>query len=319
VGLGDDGAVTEHLAEGANDFVLRHPLEDIALADPVDWNEMAAARSQPAGRDRRSPTPAATRKRTAIQHLKSALVEDRIHLLYQPVVDAKDGKVKKVEALLRWRKPRAEKETLTDLIWSAERSPVIFKLENWILDQSFQAAAGWSAAGLEGVRVNVNLSAREFPRADLVGRVTQRLAASGLEPSAIGLEITETSSMQKFDQVAEQIHQLIAKGIELWLDDFGTGHSSLEWLSHLPLQGVKIPGTFVERLPERCCKTIVSRVIDLAHDLGLEVIAEGVEKEEQRDFLAARGCDFFQGYLFHKALPAARLPSALGNPDPGRG
>ena len=272
---------------------------------------MAAKTRRPAGRERRSPTPAATRKRDAIQHLKSAVMEDRIHLLYQPVVRASDGAAVKVEALLRWRKPKAETETLADLIWLAERSPVIFKLENWILDRSFQAAAGWAKAGLTGVRVNVNLSAREFPRADLVERVRLRLAGSGLGPGAIGLEITETSRMQNFDQVAEQIHELIGKGIELWLDDFGTGHSSLEWLSHLPLHGVKIPGTFVERLPERCCRVIVARVIDLAHDLGLEVIAEGVEKEEQRDFLGENGCDYFQGFLFHAAMPAKKLPAVL--------
>ena len=278
---------------------------------------MAARRSPPARPDRRSPTPAATRKRNAIQHLKSALIEDRIHLLYQPVVRATDARVTKVEALLRWRKPKAEKEMLTELIWSAERSPVIFKLENWILDRSFQAAAGWAQAGLQDVRVNVNLSAREFPRADLVQRVTHRLAGSGLDPGAIGLEITETSSMHKFDEVAEQIHELIDKGIELWLDDFGTGHSSLEWLSHLPLHGVKIPATFVKRLPERFCRVIVQRVIDLAHDLGLEVIAEGVETEEQRDFLAESRCDYFQGFLFHAAMPAKTLPEALSGAERG--
>lgn len=272
---------------------------------------MATRKSRPAGRERRSPTPAATRKRDAIQHLKTAVAEDRVHLLYQPVVRASDAKVTKVEALLRWRRPKAEKAVLTELIWSAERSPVIFKLENWILDQSFQAAAGWAEAGVEGVRVNVNLSAREFPRADLGERVRLRLAGSGLGPGAIGLEITETSSMHKFDEVAEQIHALIDKGIELWLDDFGTGHSSLEWLSHLPLHGVKIPGTFVERLPERACRVIVARVIDLAHDLGLEVIAEGVETAEQRDFLGESGCDYFQGFLFHPALAAKRLPALL--------
>jgi EAL domain-containing protein (putative c-di-GMP-specific phosphodiesterase class I) len=280
---------------------------------------MAARRTRPrpAARDRRSPTPAATRKRDAIQHLKAAVAEDRVHLLYQPVVRATDSEVTKVEALLRWRKPKAEKEMLTELIWSAERSPVIFKLENWILDQSFQAAAGWAEAGVEGVRVNVNLSAREFRRADLVRRVTRRLAGSHLDPRAIGLEITETSSMYKLDEVAAQLHELIDKGIELWLDDFGTGHSSLEWLSHLPLQGVKIPGTFVKRLPERCCRVIVQRVIDLAHDLGLEVIAEGVETEEQRDFLAESGCDYFQGFLFHAAMPARKLPAVLAGA--GRG
>jgi EAL domain-containing protein (putative c-di-GMP-specific phosphodiesterase class I) len=145
-----------------------------------------------------------------------------------------------------------------------------------------------------------------------VGRVTRRLKAAGLQPGDVGLEITETSSMRRFDEVAEQIDRLMDQGIELWLDDFGTGHSSLEWLSHLPLHGVKIAGTFVERLQdEKRCQAIAARVIALAHDLGLKVIAEGVETPEQRDFLAARGCDFYQGFLFHPALPAKRLPSAL--------
>ena len=266
----------------------------------------------PPGRERRSPTPAAARKRAAIRHLKEAVVEDRLHLLYQPIVSARDSRVERVEALLRWRKPKRETEALTDLIWAAERSPVIFKLENWILDQSFRAAAGWKEAGLSGVRVNVNLSAREFPRADLVARVTRRLQAARLDPGDVGLEITETSSMRRFDEVAEQIEQLIDKGIELWLDDFGTGHSSLEWLSHLPLHGVKIPGTFVERLhEEKRCQAIVARVIDLAHDLGLRVIAEEVETPAQRDFLAGRGCDFLQGFLFYAPMPAAELPEAL--------
>jgi diguanylate cyclase len=275
---------------------------------------MARTKS-PSGRERRSPTPAAARKRSAIRHLKGAVAEDRVHILYQPVVNARDSRVERVEALLRWRKPRKERENLTDLICAAERSPVIFKLENWILDQSFQAAQGWRKAGLAGVRVNVNLSAREFPRADLAGRVARRLRAAGLDPEGVGLEITETSSMRRFDEVADQIERLIDHGIEIWLDDFGTGHSSLEWLSHLPLHGVKIPGTFVERLhEEKRCQAIVDRVVALAKDLGLQVIAEGVETPAQRDFLAARGCDFFQGFLFHAALPARRLPSALSAP-----
>jgi EAL domain-containing protein (putative c-di-GMP-specific phosphodiesterase class I) len=279
---------------------------------------MARAKSHPGRRERRSPTPAATRKRTAIRHLKQAVVEDRLVLLYQPIVSARDSRVERAEALLRWRKPKKERETLTDLIWAAERSPVIFKLENWILDQSFQAESAWREAGLTGLRVNVNLSAREFSRVDLVGRVTRRLEAAHLEPGDVGLEITETSSMRRFDEVAEQIDKLMDKGIELWLDDFGTGHSSLEWLSHLPLHGVKIPGTFVERLhDETRSQAIVARVIDLAHDLGLKVIAEGVETSEQRDFLADRGCDFLQGYLFYAALPATRLPSALAAASAG--
>jgi EAL domain-containing protein (putative c-di-GMP-specific phosphodiesterase class I) len=273
---------------------------------------MTRTTTPPTARERRSPTPAAARKREAIRELKDAMAGDRLRLLYQPVVNVTDGRVERVEALLRWRKPKQEAATLTDLIWSAERSPVIFKLENWILDQSFRDAAGWKAAGLEGVRVNVNLSAREFPRADLVGRVARRLRSARLPPAAIGLEITETSSMRRFDEVSEQICRLIDTGIELWLDDFGTGHSSLEWLSHLPLHGVKIPSTFVERLHiEKRCQSIAIRVIDLAHDLGLRVIAEGVETPAQRDFLAERGCDLFQGFLYFAPMPAEELASVL--------
>jgi EAL domain-containing protein (putative c-di-GMP-specific phosphodiesterase class I) len=145
--------------------------------------------------------------------------------------------------------------------------------------------------------------------------VTRRLAAAGLDPSGLGLEITETSRIQDFDAVADEIQKLIEMGIELWLDDFGTGHSSLEWLSHLPLHGVKVAGTFVERLPtEKRCQAIVARVIELAHDFELRVIAEEVETREQRDFLLGCGCDLFQGFLFHAAMPAKKLLRTLARP-----
>jgi EAL domain-containing protein (putative c-di-GMP-specific phosphodiesterase class I) len=257
------------------------------------------------------------RKRDAIRRLKVAMEEERFILCYQPTVNVADGRVDRVEALLRWRAPEAEEDTVTELIWSAERSPVIFKLENWTLREACRAASAWQGAGLAGLRVNVNVSAREFTRANLVARLTRQLAAAGLDPSGLGLEITETSRVRDFAAVADQIQRLMAMGIELWLDDFGTGHSSLEWLSQLPCHGVKIPGTFVERLfTEKRCQTIVARVVELARDLGLRVIAEEVETEEQRDFLAGQGCDLFQGFLFYAAMPAPQLASALGGAPP---
>src|SRR5688500_6535046 len=111
--------------------------------------------------ERRSPTPGAVLKREAIHLLKAAVVEEQVVLFYQPVVRAARAQVERVEALLRWRPPHNEEPSLTDLIWSVERSPVIFKLENWILEQAFDVAAGWQRAGVSGLRVNVNLSARE--------------------------------------------------------------------------------------------------------------------------------------------------------------
>jgi EAL domain-containing protein (putative c-di-GMP-specific phosphodiesterase class I) len=263
-------------------------------------------------RERRSPTPAAVQKREAIRRLKKALAEERFVLHYQPIVRADDSRVVGVEALLRWRWPKKEKDDITQLLWSVERSPVIFKLENWTLEQAFQAAQAWQDAGLAGIRVGVNLSAREFPRADLVQRLRHKLSRAGLEPTHVALEITESSSMSDFAAAADQLEKLSAMGIELWLDDFGTGHSSLEWLSRLPTHGIKIPGAFVERLlREKACRTIVSRVVELAHDLDLRVIAEEVESGEQRDLLARAGVDLFQGFLFYAPMPAQELPEAL--------
>jgi EAL domain-containing protein (putative c-di-GMP-specific phosphodiesterase class I) len=265
----------------------------------------------PARNERRSPTPAAVHKREAIRRLKVALVGDRFVLHYQPIVDARDGRAVSAEALIRWRDPDEDPDAIRELLQSAERSPVIFKLENWALDQALQAASEWRDAGLT-LRVGVNLSAREFPRTDLSGRIRYRLSAAGLPPSALALEITESSGISDFGAAADRLEHLAAMGIELWLDDFGTGHSSLEWLSRLPTHGLKIPGAFVKRLfTEPRCQVIVRRAIEMAHDLGLRVVAEEVETTEQRDYLAACGCDLFQGFLFYAALPAEELPRAL--------
>ena len=272
---------------------------------------MQRAKPARAEKERRSPTPGAARKREAIRALKDGVDGDRILLNYQPVVEPDGLHTVAVEALMRWRAKTGP--PLSDLIFSAERSPVIFKLENWVLQQSFAAAASWRDAGVTGLRTNVNLSAREFPRAGLVRRLQRMLSAFGLDASAIGLEITETSAICRFDEVAEQIHELKAMGLELWLDDFGTGHSSLEWLGRIHVHGVKIPGALTSRLEdEERFRTIVSRVIDLAHDLGLRVIAEGVETVAQRDILGRAECDLLQGFLFHPPVPAEEIPAAVG-------
>ena len=272
---------------------------------------MVRAKTRTDGRDRRSPTAGAARKRAAIETLKEGVAADRIELLYQPIVEPDGVRAVGVEALMRWRK-ESSGPAISDLIFSAERSPVIFKLENWVLDQSFAAAARWREAGVSGLRLNVNLSAREFGRADLVRRLKKRLAVHGLEPAAVGVEITETSAICDFDEVAGQMGVLIGMGFEVWLDDFGTGHSSLEWLGRLPAHGVKVPGALTSRLEEdEKFRTIVCRVIDLAHDLRLRVIAEGVETEAQRDILGRAECDLIQGFLFHAPVAAEKIPGTL--------
>jgi EAL domain-containing protein (putative c-di-GMP-specific phosphodiesterase class I) len=281
---------------------------------------MDHAAASPVSAERRSPTPAAGRKREAIRRLKAAMQDGRVVLHYQPIVDVRDGRVAYAEALLRWRDPESEQHELEHLIKSAERSPVIFKLEHWTLGVGFRAAADWRRGGAQGARVNVNLSAREFVRPGLAGRVGRQLRAAGLDPRGAALEVTETSAIEAFDVVAGHLDQLIATGIEVWLDDFGTRNSSLEWLSRLPVHGVKIAGTFVERLAtDERCRVIVGRVIELAHDLGLRVAAEEVETEEQRLFLAERGCDLLQGFLLHAAMPSEDMGRLLAGNASGPG
>jgi EAL domain-containing protein (putative c-di-GMP-specific phosphodiesterase class I) len=274
--------------------------------------------SPSSARERRSPTPAAARKREAIRRLKQAMAEERFVLHYQPIVGARDGAITGVEALLRWKDGAPETEDLARLVRLAERSPVIFRLQDWTLREACLAAAAWPDPGRAGFRVNVNVSARVLPRSRLVGRLRRQLRSAGLPAGALALEITETSSMEEFAAVAEQLDQMIAMGVELWLDDFGTGHSSLQWLSHLPIHGVKIAGTFVERLGEERCRVIVTRVLEMAHDLGLRVAAEGVETDEQRGFLVERGCDLLQGFLFHAPVSAEALPGLLARAASGQ-
>jgi EAL domain-containing protein (putative c-di-GMP-specific phosphodiesterase class I) len=262
-------------------------------------------------RERRSPTPAAAQKREAVRHLKQALVERRFVLHYQPIVSVRDGSVASVEALLRWKDPAVERDALAGLVWLVEHSPVIFRLQDWALSEACQAAAAWRGTALAGLRMNVNVSAQVLPRSRLAGRLRRQLRAARLAPDAIALEITETSRMDDFTAVGAQLDRLGAMGAELWLDDFGTGHSSLEWLSRLPVHGVKLAPTFASRLDEDRCRTIVTHVVRMAHDLGLRVIAEGVETEAQRDFLAGLGCDFLQGFLLCPPVAAADLPATL--------
>jgi len=271
-----------------------------------------------AASERRSPTPAAARKRKGVRHLKQALIDGRFELHYQPIVSVRDGSIASVEALLRWKDPVAEHAELAGLVWLVERSPVIFRLQDWALGEACQAAASWRGTPLRDMRVNVNVSAHGLPRSRLPGHLQRQLRACDLDAKSIALEITETSRMDDFDAAGAQLERLMAMGVELWLDDFGTGHSSLEWLSRLPVHGVKLSSTFACRPGQDRCRAIVTRVVQMAHDLGLRVVAEGVETREQADFLRERGCHELQGFLFSQPVPPDEFTRFLvrAKPEP---
>jgi EAL domain-containing protein (putative c-di-GMP-specific phosphodiesterase class I) len=197
----------------------------------------------------------------------------------------------------------------------AEETGLIVPIGKWVLQTACRQAARWRQArqGSEGPGpfVSVNLSARQFTQADLVEDVATTLAATGLAPDALELEITESVVMDQSEVGVRALRELRGLGVRLVLDDFGTGYSSLSYLKHLPLDTIKIDRSFVAGIEEVADRAIVDAVIAMAHGLGIGVVAEGIETAGQAARLRELGCDLGQGYLFSRPVPAARTGALL--------
>ncbi|MDN4052190.1 EAL domain-containing protein [Massilia sp. YIM B02763] len=234
------------------------------------------------------------------------------HLLYQPKVDLHTGRLFGVEALIRWRHPEHGLVPPPRFIGLAEESGLIVGLGEWVVRTACRQAQAWAAAGLDALTVSVNVSARQFEERRLVERIAGALRDSGLPPSALELEVTESLLMRDLNGAVERMRELKAMGVSLSIDDFGTGYSSLSALKSFPIGTLKIDKSFVRDLAHDADdQAIALAVISLGHRLGLRVIAEGVETEEQRDFLRAHGCDEMQGYLFSPPVPPERIADML--------
>ncbi|QJE02981.1 EAL domain-containing protein [Massilia forsythiae] len=236
----------------------------------------------------------------------------RFHLVYQPKVDLRTGRMFGVEALIRWRHPEHGLVPPPRFIGLAEESGLIVAIGEWVVRSACRQAQAWRAAGLEGLTVSVNVSARQFEEKRLVERVANALRESGLPPSALELEVTESLLMRDLNQAVERMRELKAMGVSLSIDDFGTGYSSLSALKSFPISTLKIDKSFVRDLADSTDdQAIALAVISLGHRLNLRVIAEGVETEQQRDFLLAHECDEMQGYLFSAPVDAERIGEML--------
>jgi EAL domain-containing protein (putative c-di-GMP-specific phosphodiesterase class I) len=236
--------------------------------------------------------------------LRRAVERQEFVLHYQPLVDTSSGLVVGVEALLRWHDPERGLVMPDAFIPVAEESRLIVPLGDWVLRTACRQLAAWHAGGHPGLRMCTNLSARQFHQHTLVASVRGALEESGVPPSCLELEITESIAMQNAEWTAEVLRSLRDMGVHISIDDFGTGQSSLSYLKHFPLSTLKIDRTFVRDIavdPED--EAIVNAVIALAHVLGLRVIAEGVETEEQLAFLRRAGCEEYQGYWFSRPIP----------------
>ena len=244
--------------------------------------------------------------------LRRAAARGQLELFYQPQVRAADGAVVGAEALLRWRHPERGLVSPMEFIPVAEEAGIIAELGEWALREAARQIAAWRRGGVGVPRVAVNLSARQFHAPDLVERVARILAEAGVPSEWIELEITESTAMQDPAGAVRMLQRLRQRGLEVAMDDFGTGHSSLAMLRTLPIDGLKLDRSFVQHLPASGSDAAVAAaVVTLARQLGLAVVAEGVETPAQRAFLADLGCDRLQGFLFARPLPAAEFESWL--------
>ena len=235
--------------------------------------------------------------------LRQALARHEFHLLYQPQVDLRSGETIGLEALIRWRHPQLGIVSPADFIPLAEETGLMVQLGEWILMEACRQAAQWDWQG----RLSVNVSAVQFAQGDLVGAVCRALLASGLPPERLDIEITESMYIADSTENLVILEQLSAMGVSLAMDDFGTGYSSLSYLTRLPINKIKIDQSFVRSLPDPKSEVIIETTVAMARRLGKTVIAEGVETEQQRAYLAAVGCDIGQGYLFGRPSPAGEL------------
>jgi diguanylate cyclase (GGDEF)-like protein/PAS domain S-box-containing protein len=240
--------------------------------------------------------------------LRTAIAESQFVLHYQPQVDG-SGRMTGVEALLRWQHPRRGLVMPGEFIDQAEATRLIMPLGRWVLETACHQLAEWARQpGCEGLDIAVNVSSRQFHQADFVDQVKAVLAATGADPHRLKLEVTESLLLHDIEDVVARMVQLRAEGVSFALDDFGTGYSSLYYLKRLPLAQLKIDQSFVrDVLTDANDAAIARTVIALGQNLGLAVIAEGVETAGQRDFLMLHGCHAFQGNLFGVACGAAQL------------
>ncbi len=246
--------------------------------------------------------------------LRRAIERGELRLHYQPLVDLTTDRIIGFEALVRWQHPVRGLVPPLSFIPLAEETGLIVPLGRWVLETACRQAREWRDArrGASQLMMSVNLSARQFGQPDLVDQVVAILAETGLDPTTLELEITESVVMDQSEVGIRTLHRLRDMGVRLVLDDFGTGYSSLAYLKHLPLDTIKIDRTFVAGLDGEADRSIVEAVIALAHGLRISVVAEGIETEAQFEILRAMGCDTGQGYLFARPLPepdAARLLS----------
>lgn len=279
--------------------------------------DIAMYRAKAAGRDgfalfgAHDGGPAEARLNLELE-LRTAIDAGQLVLHYQPRVDVGSGRPVGMEALVRWQHPQRGLLAPGRFIDIAEETGLIVPMGAWVMRQAGQALKRLQQIGAGGLTMSVNVSARQFKNPRLVDEVAEMLLLSGCAPHQIELELTESAVMDQPDMAESTMRRLKALGVRLAMDDFGTGYSSLAALKRFPVDCVKIDRSFVNDIPADTDDAALTRaIIAMGHSLGLHVVAEGVERRDQLEFLRREGCDEYQGYFFAKPMPEAALTALL--------
>ena len=234
--------------------------------------------------------------------LRHAFERDEFFLHYQPIVSIAEGRIVGAEALIRWRHFERGIVSPATFVPVAEDTGLVVPLGRWVLKEACRQAREWQSYGAAGhFGISVNLSVREFAQPDLVRAVAAILEETGLSPSSLKIEITESAIIGQKHPAIETVEQLRALGVGIHLDDFGTGYSALSYLHRLPLDAVKVDRAFTSSIDlEERPLHVVKAIVSLAHAIGLEVVAEGVTNQRQLDLLRDMGCDLAQGFYFSR-------------------
>jgi diguanylate cyclase (GGDEF)-like protein/PAS domain S-box-containing protein len=246
--------------------------------------------------------------------LRRALERRELSLHYQPQIDLASGEVIAMEALLRWESPELGSVPPNRFIPLTEQTGLIIEIGAWVLEAACRQARLWHEAGFSSLRMAVNISPSQFKQADFIDRLDRALLVSGIDPTLLELEVTESVVMERSDEALMTLTDLKSRGIKLAIDDFGTGYSMLSYLKNFPVDRLKIDRSFVSDIStDSDDAAITEAIIAMAHGLKIKVLAEGVETREQLDFLTARRCEEGQGYYFARPLPAEQADEFLCN------
>jgi len=244
--------------------------------------------------------------------LHAAIQNDELELYYQPQIESATGRVAGVEALLRWRSAQLGFALPSDFIPVAEQSGQIDRLGDWVLYHACQQLRSWLDKGFEVATVAVNLSGMQLRQQNLSSRIQSILDEFNLDTHLLEIELTESSLVNSHDKSFTVLKQIKEMGIRVTMDDFGTGYSSLSYLKNIPLSCIKIDRSFIADIgKDDNSEKLIASIISMAHGLGLEVVAEGVEEKCQADHLTALGCEYLQGYYFSRPIPQAKVSEIL--------